>query len=404
MTERRRFWTITVLLVLLSSSLSYYAGAAGLLPGVARLVGRPATQAQAQGLDMEQIVRVQQFIQDRLFFPVSSEQLMEGALKGMVQGTGDKYSAYFNPKEFQQFKEHFESTFSGIGVRVEKSPTTGLVTVVQPIKGSPGEKAGIQAGDAIVEVDGKDIRGLSLEEAVQLIRGPQGTKVKLVVVREGASEPLTFELTRATIEVPSTDHRMLDKEAGVGYLQIREFNENVSGRVLRALQELRAQGMTRLILDLRQNPGGLLDEAVDVASLFVPAKQPVVHIEYKGGKKETYTSSGKERFALPLVVLVDEYSASASEILAGAIKDSKIGVLMGKKTFGKGTVQTFYNLEGGAGIKLTTARYLTAGGYSIHEKGIEPDVTVENPKPVAPGDPGDVQLERALAYIKTMKP
>ncbi|HLN65177.1 MAG TPA: S41 family peptidase [Symbiobacteriaceae bacterium] len=410
MMERRKALALMVVLVVLSSSLSFYAGAADLVPRLSRYISygggevapRSSSPAEQNGVDQVQIQRIQQYIQDKFLFPVSAEKLTEGALKGMVAATEDKYSAYYNPKEFEEFKNHFKGTFSGIGVHVEQSPKTGLVTVVRPIKGSPGEKAGMQAGDAIVEVDGKDIRGYKLEDAVQLIKGPEGTKVKLTVMREGVADPLSFEITRATIEYEYTSHRMIDSE--VGYLQLTEFTEDVNVRVGSAIADMKAQGMTRLILDLRQNPGGLLDEAVAVSSYFVPTKTPIVFVESKGAPRETHVSRNmKDKWTGPLVVLVDENSASASEITAGAIKDLKVGVLVGTKTFGKGIVQTFYNLPGGAGIKLTTARYLTAGGNSIHEKGIEPDVKVENPNKVLPGDPGDVQLEQAVQYIKGMK-
>jgi carboxyl-terminal processing protease len=410
MVERRKALALTVVLVFLSSALSFYAGAADLVPRLARFVSysggplapQPSSAAQGGGVDQKQVQLIQQYIQEKFLHPVTTEKLTEGALKGMVEATEDKYSAYYNPKEFEVFLQHFKSSFSGIGVHVELSPKTGLVTVVRPIKGSPGEKAGIKAGDAIVAVDDKDIRGFKLDEAVTLIRGEKGSKVKVTVQREDTAEPLHFVVTRATIAIESTEHRMIDRE--IGYLQIREFNEDVSARVGRAINEMTAAGMTRLILDLRQNPGGLLDEAVGVSSYFAPAKTPVVFVESKSEQKQSYPARAvKDRWEGPLVVLVDENSASASEIVAGAIKDLKLGVLMGKKTFGKGTVQTFYNLPDGAGIKLTTARYLTAGGISIHEKGIEPDVKLENPNKVLPGEAGDTQLEKAVEHIKGLK-
>lgn len=403
MIERRKALTLTVILVFLSSALSFYVGAAGLMPRLAQFVeiGQSSGSAQSGGVDQKQVQLIQKYIQDKYLYPVGADKLTEGALKGMVEATGDQYSAYYNPEEFKAFVEHFKGSFSGIGVHVELSPKTNLVTVVSPIKGSPGEQAGIRAGDAIIAVDDKDIRGMKLDEAVQLIRGPKGTKVKLSIQREGVAEPLSFVITRATIEMPSTERKMIDKE--IGYVQVREFNEEVSARLERDLTDLKAQGMTRLILDLRQNPGGLLDEAVDVSSLFVPARQTVVTIENKGGKNQVLMSKGNVMWTGPLVVLVDENSASASEIFSGAIKDLKLGVLIGNKTFGKGLVQTFYDLPDGAGIKLTTASYLTAGGNAIHGKGIEPDIAVKNPENVLIGDPGDLQLQKAIEYVKTMK-
>lgn len=405
MMERSKALTLTVVMVFLSSCLSFYAGSANLLPRLSQLVAlQQAPRGQATtpgGVDQAKVELIEQYINEKFLWPVDADKLTEGALKGMVAATEDKYSTYFTPTEFKAFQEHLQPSFSGIGVHVELSKTTGLVTVVRPIKGSPGDQAGIKSGDAIVEVDGKDIRGLTLDEAVALIKGPKGTQVNIKIQREGINEPISYVITRATIELETTEHKMLD--GGIGYVRILEFNQDVNKRVSKALSDLKAQGMNRLILDLRMNPGGYLDEAVNVSSLFLPAKQPVAFIEPKGSPKETLVSKGTERFPLPLLVLVDENSASAAEIVAGALKDTKTGILMGVKTFGKGIVQTFYTLPDGAGIKLTTAHYLTAGGNAIHEKGIEPDVEVKQADKVLPGDPGDIQLQKAIEYIKTLK-
>lgn len=405
MMERSKALTLTVVMVFLSSCLSFYAGSANLLPRLSQLVAlqqAPRGQvAMPGGVDQQKVQLIEQYINEKFLWPVDAEKLTEGALKGMVAATEDKYSTYFTPEEFKSFQEHLQPSFSGIGVHVEISKTTGLVTVVRPIKGSPGDQAGIKSGDAIIEVDGKDIRGMTLDEAVALIKGPKGTQVNIKIQRAGVNEPISYVITRATIELETTEHRML--EGGIGYLRILEFNQDVNKRVSKALIDLKAQGMTRLILDLRMNPGGYLDEAVNVSSLFLPAKQPVAYIEPKGAPKETLTSKGTEPFPLPLVVLIDENSASAAEIVAGALKDTQTGILMGVKSFGKGIVQTFYTLPDGSGIKLTTARYLTAGGNAIHEKGIDPDVEVKQTEKVLPGEAGDFQLQKAIEYIKTLK-
>ncbi|HEY3368902.1 MAG TPA: S41 family peptidase [Symbiobacteriaceae bacterium] len=406
MIDRRKALTVTVVLVLLCSTLSFYAGATNLVPRLtATISGKVPVQqvGSAQGLDYKRIEQVRKEIDQNFLTPPATDKLTEGALKGMVEATGDRYSAYFTPKEYAQFLDQLKSTMSGIGVYVELSAKTGLVTVVSPMKGTPGEQAGLRAGDAIIAVDGKDVHGLTLEDAVDMIRGPKGTQVKLKVMREGTDNPLEFLVTRATIELPSVEAKMVDPAHGVGYIQILQFKENVSQRVSKSMSDLKAQGMTRLILDLRQDPGGLLEEAINVSSIFVPKGTPVVFVDGREGK-QTYNSKGAtDAFDMPLLVLVDNGSASASEIVAGALKDLKIGTLMGVKTFGKGSVQTFHTLPDGSGIKLTTAHYLTAGGISIHEKGIDPDIVKENPKKVVPGDPGDVQLQEAIKYIQTMK-
>lgn len=411
MDERRQGVTLTLVLVAVTSIISYVAGAMGLVPWVnnqvsnlpGKIAGQqsPAGVKQVDGIDTKRLEEVMRAIQDQYVDSVPPDKLTEGALKGMVEATGDRHSAYFSPEEYKRFVEHFESSFTGIGVTVETSQRTGLVTVVSPIKGSPGERAGLRAGDAIIKVDGRDITNMTLNEAVSLIRGPKGTQVTLTIHREGVQEPLVFKIVRDTITQPTLDYKML--ESNIGYIQLFEFRKGSAQQVREAIANLRQQGMASLILDLRQNPGGLLNEAVDICSVFVPGGQPVVHIVERGGQKRTFKSSGKEPWNLPLVVLVDTGSASASEILSGAVKDLKIGTLVGVKTFGKGSVQSFWEFPDGSGIKLTTAKYLTAGEKSINGVGIDPDVVVENPNKVLPGEPGDPQLDAAVKYIKTLK-
>lgn len=407
MTDRGRAFVATLALVFASSVFSFYAGAADLFPriseGLVGLKARGGAPAQPLGpADLAKLKEVQQFVKEHFVDQVTDDQLLAGALKGMVQATNDKYSSYMTAEEYARFLDHLKESFSGIGVRVEMSPKTNLVTVVQPLKGTPGERAGLRAGDAIIEVDGKDVTQATLDEAVQMIRGRTGTKVRLRVKREGVDKPLEFTIQRATIQLSNLEYRMVDAEAGIGYIQLLEFNTNIGKRVRDAIGDLKRQGMSRgLILDLRQNPGGLLHEAVDVAAVFVKDGDPVVHIVSRGGGKDTLKAEGKGPLGLKLVVLVDQGSASASEIVAGAIKDLRYGTLIGQKTFGKGSVQSFFDLEGGGGLRLTTARYLTAGGHMIHGKGIDPDILVEmTDRTVMPGDPGDVQLARAIAVLK----
>lgn len=415
MEERREGRLGTLVLVLIIGAVSYVAGAMGLVPWVNERIARPPVQSvqppgstgdsaggsAATGLDVKRLEEVMRAIQEQHVDPVPPEKLNEGALKGMVEALGDRYSTYFTADEYDRFVEHFEG-FTGIGVTVEISQKTGLVTVVAPIKGSPGEKAGLRAGDAIIAVDGKDTTNMDLNAVVALIKGPKGTRVKLTVQREGVSKPLEFTITRDVITLPILDYRMLDQAAGIGYIQFYEFNKGAASQLREAIAQLRAEGMKGLILDLRQNPGGLLTEAVDVASLFLPPKEPVVHVVERGKEKRTFRTSGERAWDGPLLLLVDGGSASAAEILAGAVKDLKVGALLGTTTFGKGSVQTFWELSDGSGIKLTTAKYLTAGEKAINGVGIEPDIVVENPNKVLPGDPGDPQLEAAVREIQSM--
>lgn len=389
---------VTAALLAFTAVASYWLGASGTLSlktGVTPTTTLSRTEAQ----QMEEVIS---YVQKNFVEPIDETKLTEGALRGIVAATQDKYSTYFNEGEFKSFVEKLQSSFTGIGVHVDFDSKRGFVTVVAPIKGSPGEKAGLRSGDAITEVDGKSVAGKSLDEVVSLIRGPKGTEVKLTVLREGTTDPLHFAITRQTIEQPSIDWKMIDQQNGIGYIQLREFTEQIGARTKKAMEELQAQGMKRLVIDLRNNPGGLLDEAINVSSLFVPAKQPVVHTVGRDGVKKTSVSKAPASgpYSLPLVVLVDGGSASAAEIFSGAIKDLKLGTLVGEKTFGKGSVQSFFRLPDGAGIKLTTAKYLTAGEKSIHGIGIEPDVVVTNDPKVMPGDPNDKQLAEALKILR----
>lgn len=403
MLELRRALAAGALIALVFGLGGFYAGqlaAAPDGPGVAvrGLLGRPApapAQPQVAPGDWRQLEAVRGYIKERFVDPVPEAELIRGAIRGLVESTGDKYSVYMSPEQYTNFLRHFEDSFGGVGVQVELKDN--FVTVVKPIKGTPGEKAGLRTGDRIVGVDGRDVTRMSLDEVVQLIRGPEGTKVRLTVNREDRKFEVT--LTRTRIQMPSLSSQML--EPGIGYIRIEEFNTRIGARVREKLTQLRGQGLRALILDLRQNPGGLLSEAVEVSSLFL-GPGPVVHVVGRDGSRETLNSKGKAPFDLPLVVLVDEGSASASEIVAGAIKDRGAGVLMGARTFGKGSVQTFFDLEGGAGLKLTTARYLTAGGHSIHQKGIDPDMVVEVPKTARLDldDPKHPQVQQAVEWLR----
>lgn len=340
---------------------------------------------------------VRSYVQDRYVDPITEQQLLEGAIRGLVEATGDKYSTYFSQKAYTEFLQELRDQLSGIGVQVEYKDN--YVTIVAPMKDTPGARAGLRSGDRIVAVNGKDVTGLNFEEVVSMIRGPAGTPVRLTIDRN--REILHVSLVRAKIPVPQIEWRMLETNPRVGYIHLIQFNEGIGERTRAALDALRAQGMQGLILDLRQNPGGFLHEAVAVASLFVP-EGPVVHVVSRTGARETHNSKGRG-FDLPLVVLVDEGSASASEVVAGAIKDRGAGVLVGGRTFGKASVQTFFELPDGSGLKLTTARYLTAGGYSINQKGIEPNIAVPAPADLklSLDDPNHPQMRKALEVLRT---
>ncbi|MFC4354664.1 S41 family peptidase [Chryseomicrobium palamuruense] len=310
------------------------------------------------------------------------EELVNGAINGMVDALGDPYSDYMNVDEASQFDESISSSFQGIGAEIQER--NGVITVVSPIKNSPAERAGIMPNDQILSVDGEDIRGFSASEAVLLIRGEKGTDVTLTIKR-GEAQPIEVTITRDDIPIETVYVEMMDN--GVAHIAISSFSRNTYQELLTALEEMEAKGMTSLLLDVRQNPGGLLDVAIDIASLFVAEGEPILQIEQQG-QAETIPALGGEKISIPTAVIIDEGSASASEIIAAALNESADIPLIGLTTFGKGTVQSVEDLEDGSNIKLTTAKWLTPDGNWIHEKGVEPDYIVEYPSfaSVAPLD------------------
>lgn len=335
---------------------------------------------------------------------VKDDTLVAGAISGMVQSLGDPYSMYLDPTHLQALREELDPGYSGIGVVVDDKEVGGVsyVTVVAPMKGSPGERAGLMAGDRLIKVGDVDLMGKSATEAVKLIRGPKGTKVRLTVVR-GEKDQFTEEIVREEIPYPTVDYRMLPDH--IGYIHLYQFNQTVGTQIAGAVKDLKGQGARGMVLDMRQDPGGLLEEAVAVGSDFLP-KGRVVSVVYRDGSQKTYDSDGTG-LGMPLVVLVDGGTASAAEIVAGAIKDRGAGTLVGSKTFGKGSVQTLTPLANGGGLRLTIAKYLTPAGISINKVGIEPDVKVElvaPPKGQTPpplDDPANPQMMKAIEILKS---
>lgn len=318
--------------------------------------------------------------------------LMTGSLKGMVNSLGDPYSVYLDPKMYSELMLETKGSFGGVGIVLGVKEKQ--LTVVAPIEGTPAEAAGILSGDLIVKIDGQDTKDMALDEAVGKIRGKEGSKVTLTIQRTG-KEVQEYSLTRATIVLKSVSGKIL--ENGIGYIRLSMFSETTGNDFTQKMNELTEQGMTSLILDLRNNPGGLIGESVKVARLLVP-QGPIVSVIGKDGERET-SQSYLEKTPLPLVVLINGGSASASEIVAGAIQDTGAGKLVGVKTFGKGSVQRIIPLDKDSAVKITIAEYHTPKDRSIHGKGIEPDIVVEMPKDKdAKGDP---QLDKAIEVLKS---
>ena len=305
---------------------------------------------------------------------VTKKSLMQGALKGMMESLDDPHSVYFTSEELRSFQEDIKGKYVGVGMVIQKKVGEPL-TVVSPIEDGPAYKVGIKPKDQIVEIDGESTYNLTSEEASKRLKGKANTTVKVKVYREANKLTKVFELKRETIELKYVKSKML--EGGIGYLRLTQFGDNVYPDMKKALEGLQAKGMKALILDLRSNPGGELGQSIKIASMFIE-KGKIVSTRQKKGEETVYSREGKYFGNFPMVVLINGGSASASEIVSGALKDYKRATLIGEKTFGKGSVQTLLPLPDGDGIKITIAKYYTPNGISIDGTGIEPDKKVED--------------------------
>ncbi len=303
----------------------------------------------------------------------TKKELYQAAIAGMVNSLNDPYSEYFSKEDFESFSEDMDGNYVGVGMSIDKKKGEPLV-VVSPFIGSPASKAGMKIGDKVIKVDNKDIIALTSTDAVKLLKGEKGTKVVLDVIREGTKGTFKVEIIRDEIKLEFVESKMLDNK--VGYVSLLRFGNNTGQEIEAHIKKLQAQGMKSLIFDLRSNPGGSLGEAQDISSLFIKQKL-VVLLKYKDGSKKEYNRTFQNLGDFPLVVLVNGGSASASEIVTGALKDYKRALIIGEKTFGKGIVQQIIPIGDGEAIKLTIAQYFTPKGNYIHEKGIEPDIKVE---------------------------
>lgn len=359
------------------------------------------------------VLRAIDIVRTRYIDEVPVETLLNGAIKGIVTSLGDPHSIYMDSKMYKEFRLETEGSFSGVGIVVGVKEKQ--LTVVSPIEGTPGEKAGIRSGDLIVKIDGKETKDMALDEAVSKIRGKEGTDVVLTMRRGETVKD--YRVTRANIQIKTVSGKMMPDK--IAYIRISMFNEQTAGDFGKKYEELEKEGMKGLVLDLRDNPGGLLQSCVQVSNKLVP-KGVVVTVATRTGEKEVYRSE-LERVKYPAAVLVNGGSASASEIVAGAMQDTGSGTLFGTKTFGKGSVQSVLRLTQDTAIKLTIAKYATPNGRFINGIGIEPDVKIENPEPKDPKDPlaarpgrlsgmlkddpnaelpPDLQLEAAFKHVK----
>ncbi len=326
-----------------------------------------------------------------------TKALQEGAYEGMVEALDDPYSTYYSEEELEEIKNQTEGIYYGIGAYIGMDTDVGMARISKVMEGSPAEADGVLAGDYIYKVDDEYVKGLTLEEVIAKVKGPEGTVVKLTMLRENTADPVELEVTRQKIESPTVNHKTLD--GGISYIQITEFDEVTVEQFTEALAEEKESGMNGLILDLRDNLGGNLAAVTDIARMMLP-KGIIVYTEDKNGKREEYTCDGTHELQVPMVVLVNGNSASASEILAGAIKDYQKGTLLGTTTFGKGIVQRIISLSDGSAVKLTVSKYYTPNGNNIHKVGIEPDEELKLDAEAYIKDGTDNQLNRAVEIIK----
>lgn len=332
--------------------------------------------------------------------PITEEKLQEGIYRGMVAALGDPYSEYYSKEELEDALSSNQGISYGIGAYITLDKVTGMPMISSVMEQSPALEAGLRGGDVIYKVNGEDVAGYSLSKTVSLVKGKEGTPVVLTVFREGEPELLEIEAVRGKlIETETVNHGLVEDADGIGYLQITEFDGVTVDQFNEAMAELRAEGIKGLILDLRSNPGGDLSAVVDVARRILPEGM-IVYTEDKAGKKKEYTCNGEYELDIPLVVLINEYSASASEILAGAIKDYNKGTLIGTTTYGKGIVQRINRLEDGTAIKLTVSAYYTPSGNNIHGIGIKPDIEIEYDYNLAEEQGIDNQLDKAIEILE----
>lgn len=347
--------------------------------------------------DYNKMIYVGDIVNEYYVDKIGQDKMVEGALKGMVSNGTDRYTYYMTKKEFDDLMTQTTGSYAGLGIYLDEQ--NGRILVVAPIEDSPAEKAGIKSGDLILKVNGKEVFSSDMDKAIAMMKGKEGVKVTLSIYREGTGN-MEFNVTTAKIVFKTVKSEMLS--GNIGYIRITTFDENTAAAFNTALNNLKSQNMKGLVIDLRDNPGGLLDTSTQIADKLV-GEGTIVYTVDNAGRKEVW-SSQPDKLDVPLVLLVNEGSASASEIVSGAVRDHKVGTLIGTKTFGKGLVQTIMGLKDGSGVKVTTARYYTPSGECIQGTGIKPDIVLELPEKDKNRDLShneDIQLQKAIEVIKS---
>lgn len=354
-------------------SLGVGIGSGSITVGPDRAFNKPVSKDLPNDLNYASVEQLYDILRKRYDGQLKESELLDGLKQGLAQATGDNYTEFLSASEAEEFNNDLNGTFSGIGAELGKEEKT--VVIMSPMAGYPAAKAGLLPKDVIVEINGESAYDISVSEAVSKIRGEVGTKVKLKVVRDKSQE-LDFEITRQTIKIDSVESEILP--GNIGYMKITRFSNDTAKLATDAAQRFKAANVKGVILDVRSNPGGLLDVAVSVSGLWMPSGKTVLQEKRDGVVKETFTSKGPATLSgIPTVVLIDEGSASASEIVAGALKDSGVASLMGMKSFGKGSVQSLEEMRDGGVLKVTIARWYTPNGQNIDKEGIKPDKEVK---------------------------
>jgi carboxyl-terminal processing protease len=408
--QRFYFWLVAIVLAVALFSAGLVVGRAQ-YPGIER-VGELTNKegGKPESVDFSTFWQAWNIINDKYiptngtstesasFKKVGPQEKVWGAIGGLVNSLGDPYSTFFPPEENKLFSEEISGNFGGIGLEI--GVREGALTAISPLPGSPAKRAGLLPGDVLIEIENKPTSQMSTGEAVSLIRGEIGTTVHLKVLRNKDEKPLSFAIVRAKIEVPTIDNKSLGR--GIYLIRLYNFGATASKLFEQALKNFATSGNTKLILDLRGNAGGFLDAAVDTASWFLPTNTPIVLEKRQDNVAvEPYRSRGYKLFTkMPqMVVLIDGGTASAAEILAGALSEYNLATLVGEKTFGKGSVQELISLPAGSALKLTVARWLTPKGHSLSKNGLDPNVVVKPPKNPAINDKEDLQLQKAIELL-----
>jgi len=364
--------------------------------GPDRIFRKSVARNLPANLDYSSVEQVYDSLKANFDGQLDTAKLLDGLKSGLATASSDPYTEYFNPDQAKNFSNELSGSFTGIGAELGKDANNNIV-VIAPLSGYPAEKAGLRPKDIIVAVDGKSTADLTISQAVDKIRGPKGSIVTLKVVRAN-SEQLSFKITRDTITIPSVDSKILD--GNIGYIKISRFGDDTSDLSRKVAEDFKQKGVKGIVLDLRSDPGGLLNAAVDVSSLWLPAGKTVLTERRDGTIINTYKANGNPPLnGIPTVVLIDDGSASASEITAGALKDNGAATLLGIKSFGKGSVQQIINFNDGSELKVTIARWFTPNGRNIDKQGIEPDKKVDRTADDFKNN-RDPQLDAAIASLK----